>query len=76
MSVCIYIDCIPSLGIHASKAEEELFKYLFTGYNSNVRPVLNDTDSVNVTIGLTVSQIIDIVSSFLGCMKYYVIYVS
>jgi len=48
------------LGSHASISEESLLKKLFTGYNSNVRPVLNDTDTVNVTIGLTVSQIIDV----------------
>ena len=49
-------------GSNASKAEEALLKKLFEHYDVNARPVLNDSQNVTVKIGMTVSQIIDVVS--------------
>ena len=56
-----------------SEAEVDLLKHLFDGYNSDARPVLKDSDAVNVTLGITISQIVDVVSIdhavfYLGCM--------
>eukprot|EP00795_Rhopilema_esculentum_P005971 gene5971-11332_t len=43
-----------------SEAEVELLEHLFNGYNSDARPVLKDSDAVNVTLGITISQIVDV----------------
>ena len=43
-------------------AEDRLFHRLFDKYNKDARPVLHDTDTVNVTFGMTLSQIVDVVS--------------
>lgn len=45
-----------------STAEEELFKDLFAEYNRLIRPVENNTDILPVEFGLTMSQLIDVVS--------------
>jgi hypothetical protein len=43
--------------------EERLLKDLFSRVDTNdLRPVANDSDNVTVEIGLTLSQIIDVVS--------------
>lgn len=45
-----------------SHAEDELFKTLFTGYNKWSRPVPNISDVVIVKFGLSIAQLIDVVS--------------
>lgn len=45
-----------------SHAEDELFKKLFIGYNKWSRPVPNTTDVVIVKFGLSIAQLIDVVS--------------
>ena len=45
-----------------SDAEEKLFKDLFFEYNRLIRPVENNTDILRVEFGLTMSQLIDVVS--------------
>ncbi|XP_057306708.1 neuronal acetylcholine receptor subunit alpha-7-like [Hydractinia symbiolongicarpus] len=47
-------------GIKTSIVEDRLLADLFQNYNPAARPALNDTDTVNVTFGLTLSQIIDV----------------
>lgn len=49
-----------------SHAEERLFKHLFTGYNRWSRPVPNTSDVVIVRFGLSIAQLIDVVSSPCG----------
>ncbi|KAG8446406.1 hypothetical protein GDO86_014019 [Hymenochirus boettgeri] len=44
-------------------AEERLFKRLFTGYNRWSRPVPNTSDVVIVKFGLSIAQLIDVVSA-------------
>ena len=56
-------------GGNASKAEERLLRDLFTNYTADARPALNDNDTVNVTIGMTLNQIIDVVSVILFFMN-------
>lgn len=45
-----------------SHAEDELFKQLFIGYNKWSRPVPNISDVVIVKFGLSIAQLIDVVS--------------
>lgn len=48
-------------GCHGSKEEEDLMAFLVTEqYQSNVRPVINDSDALTVYMGLSISQIIDV----------------
>ncbi|EDO42102.1 predicted protein [Nematostella vectensis] len=44
----------------ASRNEKRLLEKLLTGYDRNERPVLNDNESVTVTLGLTLNQIVDV----------------
>jgi len=44
----------------ASTNEQELINYLFEHYKPEVRPVVKDSDAVDVTLGLTISQVIDV----------------
>ena len=53
--ICSYLETLTSYD------EEKLLSYLFDNYTSATRPALNDRDTVNVTLGLTLSQIIDVV---------------
>lgn len=46
----------------ASYFENKLLGDLFNKYNKNVRPVVNDNDAVIVTMGLSLHQIMDVVS--------------
>lgn len=43
-------------------AEDDLFKTLFAGYNKWSRPVPNISDVVIVKFGLSIAQLIDVVS--------------
>ena len=57
--VCFFTGCT------GSKHERALLKKLFqSGYDLNERPVLNDSDAVVVTFGLTLNQIVDVVRIF------------
>ena len=70
------------LEILGSYDEEKLLKDLFDNYASVVRPALNDKDTVNVTLGLSLSQIINVVSfcqfffsiNILLVLSYYCIF--
>ena len=69
------------LEILTSYDEEKLLSYLFDNYASAARPALNDTDTVNVTLGLSLSQIIDVVRlcqifSVLASFWFYLIILS
>ena len=58
------ISCISS-GCKGSKYERALLKNLFqSDYDLNERPVVNDSDAVVVTLGLTLNQIVDVVRFF------------
>lgn len=49
-----------------SHSEDALFKKLFAGYNKYSRPVPNVTDVVIVKFGLSIAQLIDVVSPHAG----------
>jgi nicotinic acetylcholine receptor len=42
--------------------EQRLYTVLMHNYDSNTRPVFNASSPVNVTIGITLTQIFDVVS--------------
>jgi hypothetical protein len=46
--------------------QKRLLEKLFRKYNPIERPVERDTESLNVTIGLALQQIVDVVSIFLN----------
>lgn len=48
-------------------AEERLLKKLFSGYNKWSRPVANISDVVLVRFGLSIAQLIDVVSATSLC---------
>lgn len=50
-------------------AEERLLKKLFSGYNKWSRPVANISDVVLVRFGLSIAQLIDVVSATNLCDK-------
>lgn len=54
-----------------SHAEDDLFKKLFAGYNKWSRPVPNVTDVVIVKFGLSIAQLIDVVSPLSGVLNAY-----
>ena len=47
---------------HCDKTSE-LYHYLMSSYNRNVRPVRNNSDVVTVKLGLKLIQIADVVSA-------------
>lgn len=51
-------------------AEERLLKKLFSGYNKWSRPVANISDVVLVRFGLSIAQLIDVVSATYLCNKW------
>ena len=57
---------------HMSPDREELtlFRDLFDGYDKRLRPALRKEDNVTVILGISVHQLIDIVSTW--CMRYIV----
>lgn len=54
---------IISTECYGSKNERALLKKLFENYDKQERPVANDNDPVDVVLGLTLNQIIDVVST-------------
>jgi len=69
MKACCYVLCIIGLLNIASsfdkakKLHEEIL--VESGYNKVIRPVINPSDHINVSLGLKLSQLIDVVSSHL-----------
>lgn len=50
------------------REELTLFRDLFDGYDKRLRPALRKEDNVTVILGISVHQLIDIVSTW--CMRY------
>jgi len=66
MRACCFVFCIIlliNLGLSFDKAKklhEELLRK--SGYNKVIRPVIDASDHINVSLGLKLSQLIDVVS--------------
>lgn len=54
--------------------QRKLYKELMENYNRLERPVLNDSSPIVVELGLTLLQIIDVVSIFYTLSLYYTMY--
>ena len=54
---------------HNRNYESELVDYLLAGYNRQARPVKDISKPVNVTIGLNMGKLIDLVSTF-KCLMF------
>lgn len=59
MFIILAVSCYQKTHSHA---EDELFKKLFVGYNKWSRPVPNTSDVVIVKFGLSIAQLIDVVT--------------
>ena len=53
---------VPPEGAYSGYHERRLLEDLMGNYNKLERPVYNESDAVNLTFGLTLQQIIDVVS--------------
>lgn len=50
------------INMSPDREELALFRELFEGYDKRLRPALRKEDNVTVTLGISVNQLIDIVS--------------
>ena len=57
----LFFHLLPSVCL-SSDSEVKLLEHIFEGYKPEARPVIRDSDAVNVKLGLTISQIVDVVS--------------
>lgn len=55
--------------------ERRLFNYLMRNYDTNIRPVINASDSINIRLGVTLAQIFDLVSGEIYEI-YYILYIA
>ena len=51
--------------------ESRLLHYLLKNYNKQVRPVLDHTENVTVHVGITLTQIFDMVRNILRIYLFY-----
>lgn len=49
--------------------EKRLLNHLLAAYNTLERPVANESEALQVKFGLTLQQIIDVVSTFCGGVR-------
>jgi hypothetical protein len=57
------------LGAESGAHERRLLNDLMANYNKLERPVVNESDAVSLSFGLTLQQIIDVVSQFILILK-------
>ena len=50
------------IGSSGGPYEKELLNILFKNYNPQNRPVLNESSPITITFGVTLQQIVDLVS--------------
>jgi len=53
----------PPQKTHGQQQESRLLQYLMQGYDRQVRPVVNVTNTVTIHVGITLTQIFDMVST-------------
>jgi len=63
--VVLVIGFLPS-EIQGNAEAKKLYTELLSNYNKLIRPVGNNSDRLTVKLGLKLSQLIDVVSSFLS----------
>lgn len=62
----MYVISSKAVSVGADKTEYKLTQYLLANYDSAVRPSVNASEALNVTFGLALTQIIDVVSLLYG----------
>jgi nicotinic acetylcholine receptor len=58
----IIVSSFLTIGIQANPDAKRLYDDLLSNYNRLIRPVMNNTDTILVKLGLRLSQLIDLVS--------------
>jgi len=53
---------VVSAGVRGDEYEYQLMEHLLSGYDPRIRPSINSSEPLNVTFGLALAQIIDVVS--------------
>ena len=54
------------LGVYCGSHERRLLNDLSLNYNMLERPVAEEADALEIVFGLTLQQILDVVSAFMG----------
>lgn len=60
--VLIIVSSFLTIGVQANPDAKRLYDDLLSNYNRLIRPVMNNTDTILVKLGLRLSQLIDLVS--------------
>ena len=60
--LCLLVICLSLESVDSGEAERRLLNELMGQYNKLERPVYNESDPLVLTFGLTLQQIIDVVS--------------
>ena len=60
-------------GVRSGKHEKRLLEHLLLNYNNLERPTENETDTVLVKLGMTLQQIIDVVSIYCCRRREYIL---
>ena len=64
-NVLLIFNCVwnPGMvGVHANPDAKRLYDDLLSNYNRLIRPVINHTEKVTVKLGVSLSQIVELVS--------------
>ena len=64
-NLLLILDCIWNpgyVGVHANPDAKRLYDDLLSNYNRLIRPVINHTEKVTVKLGVSLSQIVELVS--------------
>ena len=64
-NVLLIFDCVWNpgfVGVHANPDAKRLYDDLLSNYNRLIRPVINHTEKVTVKLGVSLSQIVELVS--------------
>ena len=67
VNVLLVFDCVwnPGLvGVSANPDAKRLYDDLLSNYNRLIRPVINHTEKVTVKLGVSLSQIVELVSCY------------
>ena len=59
------------IGVHANPDAKRLYDDLLSNYNRLIRPVVNHTEKVTVKLGISLSQLVELVSRIL-CILFAV----
>ena len=63
--IFLIFDCVWNpgfLGVHANPDAKRLYDDLLSNYNRLIRPVIDHTDKVTVKLGVSLSQLVELVS--------------